>query len=186
MNSIDIFALSILMIALILTTIILYNKIQYIFIRNKFLHLNIDKYPNNRTQIILTIPTPPRNEKKLNEIEDMKKDIIENINNYTVREINIIINKIVNIYIDNKCDFIEDYKSKILLNHYYKLQKKNEKYYRKLKRNIIINDIINKIYNMNKGLIISPDELRYKLNELNELFNEIKEYDNIINTIEII
>jgi hypothetical protein len=175
---ITIISLSIIVIIIIL--ILFYTKNYKIKIIRKFRHLYIDEIPLINKNISTYIPE--RNNKKFSEIEEMKYNIIKNINIYTIHDINNIINKIINIYIENECDFIEDYKSITLYNHYYLIQKTNTKYYKKIKKNIIINDIINRLNYINKLYTIKKlysDELINKL-------NEVLEYDKLINNMKII
>jgi len=71
-------------------------------------------------------------------INKLKNDIINDYNNYSSTELDEIINDIIQIYIDNKCDFDEDYENNIKI-HYKDI---NEFIYNK--RTKLYNDIINK------------------------------------------
>jgi len=86
---------------------------------------------------------PPRNELIFKVLINKKQEIIKNINIYTYEEINNNINSMIELYIKNKCDFIEDYgynNEKELINNY-KLQKLNHKLYNILKKQQIINNL---------------------------------------------
>lgn len=71
-------------------------------------------------------------------INKLKNELINDYNNYSSTELDEIINNIIQIYIDNKCDFEEDYEDNIKV--YYK--DINEFIYNK--RTKLYNDIINK------------------------------------------
>lgn len=45
-------------------------------------------------------------------IKELKYELIENFENYSSNDINEFIEDIIQIYIDNKCDFAEDYETK--------------------------------------------------------------------------
>jgi HD-like signal output (HDOD) protein len=45
-------------------------------------------------------------------IKELKYELIENFENYSLNDINEFIEDIIQIYIDNKCDFAEDYETK--------------------------------------------------------------------------
>ena len=45
-------------------------------------------------------------------IKELKYELIENFENYSSSDINEFIEDIIQIYIDNKCDFAEDYETK--------------------------------------------------------------------------
>lgn len=71
-------------------------------------------------------------------INKLKNDIINDYNNYSSTELDEIINDIIQIYIDNKCDFDEDYENNIKI-HY-----KDINDFIINKRTKLYNDIINK------------------------------------------
>lgn len=71
-------------------------------------------------------------------INELKNELINDYNNYSSTELDEIINDIIQIYIDNKCDFDEDYEDNIKI-HY-----KDINEFIINKRTKLYNDIINK------------------------------------------
>jgi len=119
---------------------------------------------------------PPRNENVFKLLGDFKNNIIRNKNIYTLNDINNIINTMVDLYISNKCDFIEEYNNKCLLNYAYELQSTDTVLYRKLKRRKIINDIKSQIELIHKNEL--TEQMMIEINMKKELLssNELKDF----------
>jgi hypothetical protein len=138
---------------------------------------------------------PARNEEVFILLKNFKKEIIENKNIYTLDEINNAINIMVNLYITNKCDFIEEYRDKYLLIYAYNLQITNIQLYKKLKRRKIINDIKYQLELIRKNelneymmfeinsqkILLSSDEFKQFISEqITNLQSSMKQYKSYI------
>jgi hypothetical protein len=117
---------------------------------------------NNYHNLLLS---PPRNEAIYILLLSMKSEIIESIinNNYTYNELNNKINNMTRLYINHKCDFIEDYnndtdndnlsqimRNKLLIRNY-KIQIIDIERYILIKRGQIIRNIIYKLKLLRKN-----------------------------------
>lgn len=118
---------------------------------------------------------PPRNEDVFKLLIDFKDNIIRNKNIYTLDEINNIINTMVDLYITNRCDFIEEYNNKCLLNYAYELQSTDTNLYKKLKRRKIINDIKSQLELINKNEL--TEQMMFEINIQKELLSPIEMKD---------
>jgi len=150
-------------------------------------------FNNNYTEM------PPRNEDLYKNIILKKREIITNINIYSCIEINYKINEIIDLYIINKCDFIEDYDGNIqILIKTYKKQLINPSLYNSIKRNQIIsylkqqlkvnykNNLISiSMYNINtqRELLSNDDIEDYITTEIAKVKTLYREYKTYINQL---
>lgn len=150
---------------------------------------------------------PPRNEAIYILLLSMKSEIIESIinNNYTYNELNNKINNMTRLYINHKCDFIEDYNndtdndnlSQIMRNKWlirnYKIQIIDIERYILIKRGQIIRNIIYKLKllrknelmelmifnaNLQKELLSSDEFENFTLMQFEILQKTLQDYHN--------
>jgi hypothetical protein len=159
---------------------------------------------NNYHNLLLS---PPRNEAIYILLLSMKSEIIESIinNNYTYNELNNKINNMTRLYINHKCDFIEDYnndtdndnlsqimRNKLLIRNY-KIQIIDIERYILIKRGQIIRNIIYKLKllrknelmelmifnaNLQKELLSSDEFENFTLMQFEILQKTLQDYHN--------
>jgi hypothetical protein len=150
---------------------------------------------------------PPRNEAIYILLLSIKSEIIESIinNNYTYNELNNKINNMTRLYINHKCDFIEDYnndtdndnlsqimRNKLLIRNY-KIQIIDIERYILIKRGQIIRNIIYKLKllrknelmelmifnaNLQKELLSSDEFENFTLMQFEILQKTLQDYHN--------
>lgn len=136
--------------------------IIFIYISIIVIFIYCTYFNNNQSEL------PPRKDELYKFIISKKQDIIINIDDYSCSEINNKINEIVDLYIINKCDFIEDYNENVNgLIKTYKIQIINPSLYNNLKRNQIINYIKQQLLLIYKNELIATT--MYKIHSHQEL-----------------